>query len=146
MGVGVGVGQDALAATVAKGDGDDNNDDDDNDHAFLLASVEPRFLAAWEDGDQRSFYRHLAGFHFALSPRGNGLDTFRTWEALALGVVPVVKKSGPFDSVYQGLPVLLVDRWSDVTFDLLRTTVEDWRERPFDLRKLSWRYWQAQGG
>ncbi len=145
MGVGVGVGQDALAATVAKGDGDDNNDDDDNGHAFLLASVEPRFLAAWEDGDQRSFYRHLAGFHFALAPRGNGLDTFRTWEALALGVVPVVKKSGPFDSVYQGLPVLLVDRWSDVTFDLLRTTAEDWRERPFDLRKLSWRYWQAQG-
>jgi len=47
-----------------------------------------------------SFYRAVSTFHFVASPRGNGLDCFRTWEVLALGAIPVVKRSGPHDAVY----------------------------------------------
>ncbi len=34
-----------------------------------------------------------AGYSFVLSPHGNGLDCHRTWEALLLGCIPVVKTS-----------------------------------------------------
>ena len=112
-----------------------------------LASVEPRFYTSWPEGDMVAYYRTLASFHFTMSPRGNGLDCFRTWEALSLGVVPIVKKSGPFDEIYNGLPVLLVDRWSDVNASLLRRTLDHWGgdgAPNFDrLPLLSWRHWVA---
>ena len=87
-------------------------------------------------------YGILASSHFVLSPRGNGLDCFRTWEALALGTIPIVKKSGPFDAIYEGLPVLLVDRWEDVTLELLERILQEWRHRRFpNLKRISIAGW-----
>ena len=45
---------------------------------------------------------------YVIAPRGGGEDTHRAWEALYLGVVPIVKHS-PIDSVFEGLPVHFVD-------------------------------------
>jgi len=78
------------------------------------------------------YYSQLKCHHFVLSPRGNGLDCYRTWEALALGVIPIVKRNGPFDRMYENMPVLLVNRWEDVTLDLLMCTLKEWRHRRFD--------------
>ena len=78
------------------------------------------------------YYSELKRHHFALSPRGNGMDCFRTWEALALGVIPIIKRSGPFDRLYEGMPVLLVDRWEHVTLPLLLRTLKEWRHRRFE--------------
>lgn len=48
-------------------------------------------------------------FKYAVTPRGNGWDTHRVWEALFLGVIPILTHS-PLDPTYEGLPILLVDR------------------------------------
>ena len=53
-------------------------------------------------------------YKFWISPRGNGLDCHRTWEALYLGAIPVVRSSF-MDRLYDGLPVLIVKEWSEVT-------------------------------
>jgi hypothetical protein len=82
------------------------------------------------------YLRLLSGFHFVTSPAGNGLDCLRTWEALYVGAIPVVLASGPMDAQYEGLPVLLVGRWSDVTEELLRAALERFRTAEFDLRRL----------
>ena len=37
------------------------------------------------------FFIDLLNHKFALSPRGNGLDCFRTWEALLMGCYPIVR-------------------------------------------------------
>jgi len=87
-------------------------------------------------------YNVLASSHFVLSPRGTGLDCYRTWEALALGTIPIVKKSGPFDAIYEGLPVLLVSRWEEVTLELLEKTLQEWRHRRFpNLKRISVAGW-----
>ena len=52
-------------------------------------------------------------YRFGLSPPGNGLDCHRTWEMLFFGMIPIVKKSA-LDPLYEGLPVLLVEDWSDL--------------------------------
>lgn len=46
------------------------------------------------------------------TPSGNGLDTFRTWETMALGRVAVVL-SGQLheDVLFAGLPVVRVPSW-----------------------------------
>jgi hypothetical protein len=50
---------------------------------------------------------------FVLSPPGNGLDCHRTWEAMYLGAIPIVKKEyWPFSS-YE-LPVLVVNDWDEM--------------------------------
>ena len=51
---------------------------------------------------------------FVLSPTGNGLDCHRTWEALCLGCIPIVHTS-PLDPLWEGLPVWVVNSWSEVT-------------------------------
>ena len=82
-------------------------------------------------------------YAFVLSPRGGGYDCHRTWEALLLGSIPIVKSSG-LDPVYEGLPVLIVDDWSDITEDLLRRTVEEFGSRSYALEKLELTYWRYQ--
>eukprot|EP00284_Hemiselmis_tepida_P011856 CAMPEP_0174932404 /NCGR_PEP_ID=MMETSP1355-20121228/35681_1 /TAXON_ID=464990 /ORGANISM="Hemiselmis tepida, Strain CCMP443" /LENGTH=774 /DNA_ID=CAMNT_0016178813 /DNA_START=153 /DNA_END=2474 /DNA_ORIENTATION=+ len=48
--------------------------------------------------------------NFVFCPWGHGLDTHRTWEVLLLGSFPVVRNS-TLDSLYVGLPVLVVSSW-----------------------------------
>ncbi len=50
---------------------------------------------------------------FEASPHGNGLDCHRTWEALLLKTIPIVKTS-PLDSMYDGLPVVIIDDWREI--------------------------------
>jgi hypothetical protein len=79
-------------------------------------------------------------YAFVISPHGGGYDCHRLWEALVLGCIPIVKKS-MIDILYDDLPVLIVDQWSDVTEKLLKTTVASFRTRTFRYEKLSLQYW-----
>ena len=53
-------------------------------------------------------------YAFSVSPPGNGLDCHRTWEDLILGCIVIVKTS-PLDPLYEGLPVVIVQNWEEVT-------------------------------
>jgi hypothetical protein len=65
---------------------------------------------------QLDYWRSHERFAFEASPRGSGLDCFRTWEALFLDTIPIVKTS-PLDELYrtEGFPVVIVDSWAEVT-------------------------------
>jgi len=63
---------------------------------------------------RRETWDSQSRYAFVVSPHGNGLDCHRTWEALALGCIPIVKTS-PLDTLFSGLPVWIVQEWSDVT-------------------------------
>ena len=79
-------------------------------------------------------------YSFVLSPHGNGLDCHRTWEALILGCIPIVKTSS-IDILYQDLPVLIVNDWNEVTRDLLVDTIALFKTTPFNFDKLTLKYW-----
>lgn len=87
---------------------------------------------------------HQIDHLFVLSPHGGGLDCHRTWEALALGCYPVVRSS-PLDTLFEGLPILIVKEWSDVTPGrLAEFAAEQERKRiggTLHLEKLSLAYW-----
>jgi hypothetical protein len=82
----------------------------------------------------------MATFKFVISPFGTGLDCYRTWEALALGCIPIVQTS-PLDCLYEGLPVLIVDEWSQVTEAFLNQKYEQMRQQQYNLDALSIDYW-----
>jgi len=85
-------------------------------------------------------WTNMSKYAFVLSPHGNGLDCHRTWEALVLGCIPVVKKSS-LDVLYEDLPVLIVDDWSDINKDLLNSTIEMFKRKNFNYDKLKLDYW-----
>jgi hypothetical protein len=68
--------------------------------------------------DQFSLYRLYGEHAFVLSPFGRGRDCYRTWEALLMGAIPIVKTS-PLDAAFDGFPVVLIEDWSEVTAENL---------------------------
>ena len=75
-----------------------------------------------------------------VSPEGGGMDCHRTWEALALGCIPVVKRSA-FSDLFQNLPVLIVDDWSDINPQMLGNALALYASTPFNKQELTMLYW-----
>ena len=86
------------------------------------------------------FYRLISRSRFVLSPHGRGIDCYRTYEALYLGAYVVVKTSS-LDEIYKDLPVLIVNKWSDITETLLNETFHRFGSTRFDFDKLFTKYW-----
>lgn len=79
-------------------------------------------------------------YAFVVSPHGNGYDCHRTWEALILGCIPIVKTSA-IDVLYDDLPVLIVADWKDVTMELLHNTIDSYQQKVFNFNRLTLKYW-----
>lgn len=91
-----------------------------------------------------SQYCHdLSKSKFVLSPRGNGLDCHRTWEALLMGAIPVVRSS-TLDPLFADLPVLIVDDWRAITESYLNEQYEVLKLKPCNRKKLFINYWIMQ--
>lgn len=80
---------------------------------------------------------------FVISPPGNGFDCHRTWEALYLGAVPIVLKSKIDTNLIKGLPVWVVDDYSEVhkysKAELKVLYIKLWNNA--DLEKIRTPYW-----
>lgn len=85
-------------------------------------------------------WQNTINYTFVLSPTGVGLDCHRTWEALCLGCIPIVCIPN-FKQLFEDLPILMVDNWSQITVELLQTTIEQFREKVFNYDKLTLNYW-----
>lgn len=93
--------------------------------------------------DRKTTWNKQISYAFVLSPHGNGLDCHRTWEALILGCIPIVKKS-PLDNLYEELPVLIVGNWKEINEDLLTNTIENFKNKKFNYEKLTMDYWMTK--
>ena len=56
--------------------------------------------------------KNLKKSYFVVSPKGNGLDCHRTWEAIYCGAVPVVEKGTLSNCLVNNLPILEISDWS----------------------------------
>ncbi len=80
---------------------------------------------------------------FSVSPHGNGLDCHRTWEDLALGCIVIVKTSS-LDPLYEGLPVVIVKDWGEITEDNMTKWLNQYGDaftNPSYREKLTNAYW-----
>jgi hypothetical protein len=85
-------------------------------------------------------WKNITRYAFVLSPFGMGMDCHRTWEALCLGAIPIVKAPN-FQKMFKDLPVLIVNEWSEITRELLNKTIEEFKTREFKYEKLTLQYW-----
>lgn len=69
--------------------------------------------------DYEQFLRKIKSYKFMICPIGNALDCHRNWEVLYLKRVPVMKRHPYLQELYKDYPVLFVEKYEDVTEDLL---------------------------
>jgi len=69
------------------------------------------------DGPNLPFFQFMdkmGNYKFIISPDGAGVDCHRTWEGLFINRIPVVKNAYPLQRLYENMPVLFVDEWTDL--------------------------------
>jgi hypothetical protein len=106
-----------------------------------IATINPELLAISNTFMPRTLvWNNIAKYAFVLSPFGNGMDCHRTWEVLCLGSIPIVK-APHFKNLFENLPVLNVNEWSDVNNQLLLDTIQIFKNTIFNYDKLTLTYW-----
>lgn len=95
---------------------------------------------------QGEYYRSIARSQFVLCPSGLGWDSYRIWETLLLGSIPIVERSPGWDALLADLPVLLVAHFDQVTPELLTNTYAEIISKcdRYALGKLTKQWWVAK--
>lgn len=80
---------------------------------------------------------------FCLSLPGKGMDCYRTWEALTLGVIPIVMKTKHMDYIYDDLPVVVIDDIEEISVEFLTKEFERISTciHTYNYKKLTSSYW-----
>lgn len=82
---------------------------------------------------------------FVVSPFGGGPDCHRTWEAISLGCIPILKRS-PLSPVFDGLPCVFVDDWREVNISFLENSLESILNKTYNFSPMFLQYWKSEIG
>lgn len=66
----------------------------------------------------KEYLAKLKKYQFVISPPGNSVDCHRVWEAIYLGVIPVIEMSLTME-YFDDLPILFINSFNQVTPELL---------------------------
>ncbi len=111
--------------------------------AALNALREKEFCQFSERKPFPQYIKELSQFRFVASPNGLGIDCHRTWEAMLVGTIPIVTRSSIVE-LFDDLPVLIIDNWSQVTREFLEQKFEEITSKSYNLKKLYADYWFEQ--
>ena len=91
----------------------------------------------------KDHYQEVAESLFTLCPSGLSMDSYRLWETLALGSIPVVESNAGFDRTYSNLPVLVVRNYSSITPSFLVEAYSCFQEHAEDYKyvHMTQQYW-----
>lgn len=99
--------------------------------------------------DFNEIHELYSKYQFVLSPRGNGVDCYRTWEAFLFGAI-VITKTSSLDRMYidNNLPVVILQDWDELNSLNLTNKLERWRIEHLEktnskniLSKFNINYW-----
>ena len=65
-----------------------------------------------------SYIEKLSKYKYVLCPWGNGIDTYRLWETLISGSIPVVKYHIAYEK-FKKFPIIFYENIEDLTYDYL---------------------------
>lgn len=89
------------------------------------------------------FLDEVASHRYVLCPFGNGLDCYRTYEAMYLQSIPIIE-----DSIYArhalnlGLPLVAVQNMASLTREVLERSYEPICNEQYDYAPLTKSYWR----
>lgn len=87
------------------------------------------------------YMRDMAECLFTVSPDGDMYDCYRHWEALLVGSIPIIQSS-PLNTLFEGLPVIIVDDYNQVNEKFLEEKLNElYQKNNFKFQKLYMKYW-----
>lgn len=89
-----------------------------------------------------SYLNDISEHFFVASPRGNGVDCHRTWEALYLGAIPLVDDEA-WHPDFDDLRVIRVVDWSKIDTQFLIQQKDSLYLEKYNYRKLRLSFWNA---
>ena len=109
-----------------------------------------RFVTAPGKRNYRNYLKDLKKSRFCISPSGNGIDCWRTWEALMMGSIPIVCPYEKYterrvvgdEFLYEDLPVIRVKFWSAVNQSFLDKEYARIRKMRQNYKKLYFPFWK----
>lgn len=91
------------------------------------------------------FLADIASHKFVLCPMGNGLDSYRVYETIYLGGIPVLEKSRFTEAMENyDLPVLTVDSLFNIQPEKLEEYWEFYNEVDWNYEPLTLSYWRKK--
>ena len=92
---------------------------------------------------EREFLEDIASHDFVLCPQGNGVDTYRLWQTLYLGSIPIVN-SDMQESFFNELPIMWCEDLDAIQPGPLGSAMEVASKLPISFEKARLSYWKTQ--
>jgi hypothetical protein len=107
---------------------------------ICMEPAERRFCKA---GFRCYAYAQFLTHKFVFCPPGAGYDSYRIWEALYLGAIPVVEKQAGYQDIFRDLPVLELESFEQITPELLDREYKRIQDNieEYDFTRLTSRHW-----
>lgn len=91
------------------------------------------------------YRKQILDSKFVVSPRGNGIDCFRTWESIYLGAIPIVRDGDLAKSLSDELPIWVVSDWEELLMKSDDDLEQIYRELSTrGIEKAFFPHWQAR--
>lgn len=92
-----------------------------------------------ENISHKEYFEDLSNHKFCLCPPGNGIDSFRIWEAIYNGCIPIVNKT-IFTNYFSDMPIIQIRDLTTLNVDLLDLLYDDIINKPITRSKT--KYWK----
>lgn len=104
------------------------------------------FFFSTPNKSHTQYFSEMAECKFTLCPQGFGPDSYRIWEALLVGSIPVIEKcSKALMQVYSDLPILVVKNLKSLNKEFLEQEYEKMvSNNNYNFKKLYVSYWQKK--
>jgi hypothetical protein len=104
--------------------------------------INQNWVSYQEHNISLEYYLILMKHHyFNISPSGFSEDSFRTWESLYFGIIPIVIKNEIYRN-FTDLPIFQLDTWKSINEDVLKNTIEDFENKTWNYDKLNFNHWK----
>lgn len=115
------------------------------DWATVVTKLDPNGPNAY---DHRTYLNQIASHKYVLCPTGVGCDSYRVWETLFVGSIPVMKRDYWNEWMELWYPVILVDDFYDITDvaylkDCGESDTETYGLLDWDKKYISEEYWRG---
>ena len=91
------------------------------------------FVNTGNINNHKSYLKKLSNYSFTLCVHGGGLDVNpKLWEAILLGVIPIIKENKPYTNIYRELdfPVVIIQKWNKNTIN--QENLKKWHKKYYN--------------
>jgi hypothetical protein len=103
--------------------------------------IQPRKI---NNNDSLNYLKKISQSKFMVCPRGCGIDTYRMWDCIYLGCIPIIIKYEGYKQ-FEDLPILFLEDWKelkDIDEEFLNKKWTEMLEKDYNYDKLNLEYWK----